>query len=217
MERNVHMVPDNKLENISCSILFFASFLVQLNTNEAKHQLDYHSNPLSFVASKQFGSAKLEFENLWKVKNNESDLCFLNLTFFSPPHMNTHMLSFTQTWKSSSHTHFYAHCLFTLSCPHGEGFAQRHLSEQVNWDSALKVFQVIWLWCLPEAPGNGFFTSLWFESSSSPRPLKHQPCTSPRRGGRRGEGREMVFMQQWFISVQKEKDSLFQSMCRWRE
>lgn len=58
-------------------------------------------------------------------------------------------------------------------------------------ETALKVFQVIWLWCLPEAPGNGSFTFLGLESSSSPRAVRHQPRTSPRRPcrekGRRGQ------------------------------
>ncbi len=51
-------------------------------------------------------------------------------------------------------------------------------------ETALKVFQVIWLRCLPEAPDNGSFTFLWLESSSSPRPVKHQPQYEPPEAGR---------------------------------
>lgn len=102
--------------------------------------------------------------------------------FFFPSLAHTHTLSFTHTWKSSSHTHTYTQC-FTLSSPHGERFVQQQLSEQLNWDSALKVFQVIWLRCLPKAPGNGSFIFSWLESSSSPRQVNHQPCRSPMRAG----------------------------------
>lgn len=47
--------------------------------------------------------------------------------------------------------------------------------------------------------------------------MKHRALHEPQEaGGEEGreEGREMGFMQQWFVSVQRERDSLFQSVWR---
>lgn len=61
-EKSMRYVPDNKLETLFRIVLCLL-FLVQLNINEANHQFGSHGNK-SFAASKEFGSAKLDF--VWK-------------------------------------------------------------------------------------------------------------------------------------------------------
>lgn len=148
---------------------------------------------------------------LWKyvkVINHKSSFTCLVCIFAL--HSHTLTLSHTDLHTGSQG--------FTLSAPHGERFVQQQLSEEVSWDSALKVFQVIWLRCLPEAPDNGSFTFLWLESSSFPRPVKHQLYRSPKRAGEREEraGR-WDSCSTGPCLCRGEKDSLVQSMWCWRE
>lgn len=162
-------IGEYKLFSIVLCLLFF----VPLNMNEAKHQL--------VLPWQQ------KFCSLQRTENNESDLYFLNLNFLLW-HEHSHAQLCADVNIISPHT-----LLPTPSCPHGEGFAKRHLPEQVSWDSALKVFQVIWLWCLPKAPPNGFFTSSWFGSSSSSLASQTPARCEPHEGQaesrrRKGDG-----------------------------
>lgn len=166
----------------------------------------------TFVFLRESFPSKLQeaTENLWRheIKPN----WYLDLTSPLPAQpvctVAHHKHTDTRIYPAA-HTHIYTQVLecLTPSAPRGERFIQQQLSEEVSWDSALKVFQVIWWRCLPEVHRNGSFTFLWLESSSCPQPVQHQPHTSPGRMGGGGDScsgglwlcrlREMVCSNQW--------------------
>lgn len=124
-----------------------------------------------------------------KDKTNESYLSLFNLYVLCPSLVHNHTLSCTHTRSSSSHTYVFSQC--SPPAPRGERFVQQQLSEEVTGDSALKVFQVIWLRCLPEAPGNGSFTFFMagelLLSLASETPALCEPQEGGRGEGRRGQ------------------------------
>lgn len=138
------------------------------------------------------------------------------------------LLPITSTQKHgfhpAAHTHIYTQVLecLTPSAPRGERFVQQQLSEEVSWDSALKVFQVIWWRCLPEVHRNGSFTFFMagelLLSADGATPASYEPREDGRMEGGRDScsgglwlcrAREMVCSNQWGSKMS------YGLMCLW--